>query len=165
MLWPHEIELIKGKFKHHDKLLLIYIYDIYVFGIVTEMIPDLRLPQVTVDEMERCLRTDGGEANLIALIAARCIFTPDQSREIKITEALKDDSFYEAVITRDEIQKIIREEIASVHIPLAEVEKRTRAAAPPPTPSPIASSVEKPKPIIGTQLGILDQVSRNLEGE
>lgn len=165
MIWPHEIELIKSKFEHHDKLLLIYIYDIYVFGIVTDIIPDLRLPQVTVDEMERCLRTDGGESKLVGLLAARCIFTPDQSREIKITEALKDDSFYESVITRDEISKLIREEIATIHIPLAEATKRNEDEIQVPTLPPIASSAEKAKSAVGSQLSILDQVSLNLKGD
>jgi len=158
MIWPRHIELIKYKFKHVEDLLLIFLYKGYVFGVVSTHIPELRLPQVTVEEMERVLATQNGESNLEGLLAARCIFTPDKAAEIKVTDVLKDDSFYESIITKDEIRKMIREEMDEME-QIVEVAK-----SPPPLPSPPSAPPTPIKPKPGKQLSILDKISEQLTG-
>lgn len=171
MIWPRHIEVIREKFKHADDLLIVFLYKEYVFGIVKEIIPKLKLPQVTVGEMEQVLATEGGEAKLEALLAARCIFTPDKAAEIKVCQELKDDAYHESIITKGEIQQLIKGEIERIYVPLAEDIKKNlkdvQASRDLDELLDVRSEPEKPKKPEkpGKQMSILDAISKELQEE
>ena len=156
MMTPTNISIFRDRFAHNDDLLIVYLYKSYVFGIVKKEIADLRLPQITMDEVERIFKgsANTGEAQqkVESLLEARCIFTPDLSIEIPIIEVIREES----LITHDKMQEMIRKMIA---------EEITTQLASEPEPEPEPEPEEpahKPK----KQMTFMDRISDRLdEGE
>jgi len=111
MLYDWEINVMLSAFKGRKKLMYIYFYDNYVFAIVSESIPQLRLAQVTRHELEELANTKEPAANLSALVAARCIINVDVAREAKVLNLIEDET--KNVKTKDmlevEVRRIVKE--------------------------------------------------------
>lgn len=111
MLDKWEIDLIYRRFKGRENLMLIYLCEKYVFAIVSQLIPQLPIAQITRDEIEKIVNTEEAAANLAALVSARCIVNKDSATEIKVIEAIGNE--VADLTTKDmleqEIRRIIQE--------------------------------------------------------
>ena len=158
MISQYHIELLKNKFHgpNADNLLIIYIYKNYVFGIVKEIIPLLRLPQITASELESCVKLEHGREYLDGLLAARCIFTPDSTRELIISTLIDSDieenSILLEVKIREMVSSIVDEKIESLKLSNVIEEKKKIEEV----------MIPIKRETVTKQLDILDMVSMRL---
>lgn len=106
MLHQWEIDVTLRRFRGREHLMLIYLTDKHIFAVVSHILPQLPIAQVTRDEMERIANTDEPEANLAALISARCTVSADQAAEIKVLKEIGDET--KELKTKDQLATEVR---------------------------------------------------------